>query len=149
MLRRRNLCLLFAFHWIALDACYLAAQEDRKPKIAADKLILPGETFVVDGRTAFVLLPEESKRSTPQPWILYAPTLLPQYPDSHEKWMHEQFLAAGIAVAGVDAGEAYGSPDGNHAIDALYDELVKQRKFAAKPALLVEAAAVFGSAVGL
>ena len=28
---------------------------------------------------------------------MYAPTL-PAYPDSHEKWMHEQFLAAGVAV---------------------------------------------------
>ena len=46
----------------------------------------------------------------PQPWVMYAPTLLPHYPDEHERWMHEQFTQAGIAVAGIDVGEAYGSP---------------------------------------
>ena len=62
------------------------------------KLILPGESFSVEGRPAFVLLPPEEKRQTPQPWIMYAPTL-PAYPDSHEKWMHEQFLAAGFVMS--------------------------------------------------
>src|SRR4051794_7099589 len=73
------------------------------------KLILPGENFEVDGRPAFIYLPPESKRSNPQPWIFYAPTL-PGYPDGAERWMHESFLEAGIAVAGIDVGEAYGSP---------------------------------------
>ena len=36
------------------------------------KLILPGETFVVAGRSAFVLLPPEEKRTKPQPWIMFA-----------------------------------------------------------------------------
>src|SRR4051812_21444799 len=73
------------------------------------KLILPGEAFLVEGRPAFILLPAEAKRQKPQPWVFYAPTLA-GYPDEHEKWMHEQFLAAGIAVAGIDVGEGYGSP---------------------------------------
>jgi len=98
-------------------------------------LILPGESFVVQGRPAFVLLPPEDKRLSPQPWIIYAPTL-PAYPDQHEKWMHEQFLAAGVAVAGIDAGEAYGSPRGTDLMTALHAELVKTRGFAAKPCLL-------------
>ena len=71
------------------------------------QLILPGESFVVDGCPAFILLPPEEKRAMPQPWVMYAPTL-PGLPDEHEKWMHEQFLAAGVAVAGIDIGEAYG-----------------------------------------
>lgn len=99
------------------------------------QLILPGESFLVDGHVAFVLLPPESLRSTPQPWIHYAPTL-PAYPDSHEKWMHEQFLAAGIAVAGIDAGEAYGSPEGQRLMTALHQELTENRNFASKPCLL-------------
>ncbi|MCA9162075.1 MAG: prolyl oligopeptidase family serine peptidase [Planctomycetales bacterium] len=99
------------------------------------KLILPGESFRIEGRAAFVMLPPEGKRTRPQPWIMYAPTL-PAYPDSHEKWMHEQFVAAGVAVAGIDAGEAYGSPQGQQLMSALHKELTEKRGYAAKPVLL-------------
>jgi alpha-beta hydrolase superfamily lysophospholipase len=99
------------------------------------KLILPGESFLVEGRPAFILWPAEENRRKPQPWIMYAPTLAP-YPDRHEKWMHEQFLAAGVAVAGIDAGEAYGSPRGQELMTALYTELTEKRGFAARPCLL-------------
>ncbi len=98
-------------------------------------LILPGVSFPIEGRPAFILMPPENLRRTPQPWIFYAPTL-PGYPDSHEKWMHEQFLAAGVAVAGIDVGEAYGSPRGRGPFDALYRELTENRGFAARPCLL-------------
>jgi len=30
-----------------------------------------------------------------------------------EKWMFDQFLKAGITIAGVDVGESYGSPKGS------------------------------------
>ena len=99
------------------------------------ELILPGESFLVEDRPAFILWPDEALRSSPQPWIMYAPTL-PAYPDSHEKWMHEQFTAAGIAVAGIDVGEAYGSPRGRILFDALYQELTQSRGFAKKVCLL-------------
>jgi pimeloyl-ACP methyl ester carboxylesterase len=108
----------------------LSAQEK-----AVKELILPGESFLIEGRPAFVMLPEKEKRTEPQPWVMYAPTL-PGYPDSHEKWMHERFLAAGVAVAGIDAGEAYGSPRGTELMAALYEELTQKRGFAAKPCLL-------------
>ncbi len=97
-------------------------------------LISPGEAFLVQDRPAFVLLPPEGERRQPQPWILYAPTL-PGYPDEHEKWMHEQFLAAGVAVAGIDVGESYGSPRRRELFTALYQELTKTRGFASKPCL--------------
>jgi len=99
------------------------------------ELILPGESFLVDGRPAFIMWPEESKRTKPQPWIFYAPTL-PPYPDQAEKWMHEKFLAAGVAVAGIDVGEAYGSPEGRKGFDAFYKEATERRGLAAKPCLL-------------
>ncbi|XZE21988.1 alpha/beta hydrolase family protein [Pirellulaceae bacterium SH449] len=101
---------------------------------APGKLSLPGEVFTVLDRPAFVFLPEESKRSNPQPWIMYSPTL-PAYPDEAERWMHESFLAAGIAVAGVDVGEAYGSPLSHPAMNALYEELTANRSFAKKACL--------------
>lgn len=109
--------------------------EEPTTSIPIKELILPGDSFLVSGRPAFVLLPPIEKRQSPQPWIMYAPTL-PAYPDSHEKWMHEQFLAAGVAVAGIDAGEAYGSPDGQELMTALYDELTTHRDFAPKVCLL-------------
>ena len=103
---------------------------------AAPRLALPGtENFTVAGRPAFVYLPLENLRTQPQPWIFYAPTL-PDLPDKAERWMHEQFLAAGVAVVGVDVGEAYGNPKSRETFDALYQELTERRGFAAKPCLL-------------
>jgi len=99
------------------------------------ELILPGESFVIAGRPAFILTPAGDKRRTPQPWIFYAPTL-PPYPDSHEKWMHEQFLAAGVAVAGIDVGEAYGGPRSRRLFTEFYRELTERRGFATRPCLL-------------
>jgi len=81
------------------------------------------------------LLPPEAKRLKPQAWIFYAPTL-PGLPDEHEKWMHEQFLAAGVAVAGIDIGEAYGSPKGRDLFSAFYKEVTVKRDFAPRPCLL-------------
>jgi alpha-beta hydrolase superfamily lysophospholipase len=110
-------------------------------------MILPGETFVVAGRTAFLFTPATKPSASPapaptpsasrrrQPWVLYAPTL-PPLPDSHEKWMHERFTEAGIAVAGIDVGEAYGSPEGQRLFSELHRELVERRGFAAKPVVL-------------
>jgi len=99
------------------------------------ELILPGESFLVEGHPAFILMPPEETRRTPQPWIFYAPTL-PGYPDVHEKWMHEQFLAAGVAVAGIDVGEAYGSPKGRELFTTFYRTLTGERGYAARPFLL-------------
>lgn len=103
---------------------------------AGKRLVLPGtENFTVAGRPAFLFLPPENLRAKPQPWVFYAPTL-PDLPDQAERWMHEQFLAAGVAVVGVDVGEAYGSPKSRETFDALYRELTERRGFAAKPCLL-------------
>jgi pimeloyl-ACP methyl ester carboxylesterase len=98
------------------------------------RLGIPAEGFDVAGRPAFVLLPEKTAATAPQPWIMYAPAL-PDYPDKHERWMHQRFVKAGIAVAGVDIGEAYGSPRGNAAHSALYEHLVETRDFARRPCL--------------
>lgn len=111
-------------------------KELARPKVVGPtpRLKLPEmEEFTVEGRPAFVFLPAADKRSTPQPWIFYAPTLS-GYPDGAERWMHEQFLAAGVAVAGVDVGEAYGSPKAFVAFDGLHRQL-ERRGFAAKPCL--------------
>ncbi len=99
------------------------------------KLVLPGEVFEVDDRAAFIFWPAVEKQQQPQPWVFYAPTLA-AYPDEHEKWMHQQFLDAGIAVAGIDVGEAYGNPKSRQTFDVFYEHMVGQRRFAKKPVLL-------------
>ena len=120
-------CILF----LACQNAHAQVAKDRSP---LSNLSLPGEAFEVAGRPAFVMLPEDNLRRSPQPWIMYAPTL-PCCPDRHEEWMHSQSLQAGIAVAGVDIGEAYGSPKGQAVFDALYETLLA-RGFAKQPCLL-------------
>ncbi len=125
-------CLLLA---ATVHALAFSEEEKKKaPPTPKVRIELPGERLTVLERPGFLYLPDVSKRTSPQPWIFYGPTL-PQYPDEAERWMHEQFLSAGIAVAGIDVGEAYGSPASHVVFDALYDELTKQRGFAAKPCL--------------
>lgn len=121
---------LFVFPWTV-------RADPTAPNQAAPKkdLPLPGETFLVKKSPAFVMLPAESLRRKPQPWIWYAPTL-PGLPDQHEKWMHTQFVAAGIAVAGVDVGESYGGPGGRELFTDFYKEMTERRGFAPRPVLL-------------
>lgn len=99
--------------------------------------VLPvkGETFQVAECQAFVILPSKPKESGPTPWVWYAPTL-PGLPGTEEKWMFERFGAAGIAVAGIDVGESFGSPTGREQFSALYRELTEKRGFARKPVVL-------------
>jgi pimeloyl-ACP methyl ester carboxylesterase len=66
--------------------------------------------------------------------VWYAPAL-PNLPGPEERWMFERFRAAGIAVAGIDAGESYGSPAGNKVFDALYAALTA-KGYSPKPVLL-------------
>jgi hypothetical protein len=95
----------------------------------------PKKTFKVDGHAAFVIMPARTDGKKPVPWVWYAPTF-PSLPEAREHWMFEKFLAAGIAIAGVDVGESYGSPKGREIYSALYQELVTNRNFAPKPVLL-------------
>lgn len=96
---------------------------------------VPREDLRVAGADAFVLLPPEStRRKGPMPWVWYAPTLR-GLPGKHETWMFERFHAAGIAVAGVNVGESYGSPAGRTVYQKLYEELTTNRGFAEKPVL--------------
>lgn len=107
----------------------------RAADVPQKSLPLPGEVFLVQGRTAFVILPSVRPAARPVPWVWYAPTL-PNLPGTAEKWMFERFTQAGIAIAGIDAGESYGSPDGQALYSALYDELTKRRGFSPKAVML-------------
>jgi hypothetical protein len=106
-----------------------------EPVAVAKKLPLPGEVFLVTGHTAFLIRARENVSAKSSPWVWYAPTL-PPHPDNSERWMFEQFLAAGIAIAGIDVGESYGSPAGRNLFSALHGEMTKTRGYSSKPVLL-------------
>lgn len=101
----------------------------------AKELPIPGAVFRVAGHTAFLISPTQTVSGHPTPWVWYAPTL-PGLPGPEETWMFERFLSAGMGIAGIDAGESYGSPGGCDLFSALYDELVQRRGLSRKACLL-------------
>ncbi len=105
------------------------------PAQTAKVLPLPGENFLVAGHAAFLIPARHAAAEASKPWVWYAPTL-GKYPGPEERWMFEQFLAAGIAIAGIDAGESYGSPAGGKIFSALHTELTTARGYSPKPVLL-------------
>ena len=109
------------------------AQADGKP--SRGQVLLGGKSFLLNGRHAFLMSNDKPVNvAGRKPWIFYGPTLR-GLPDKAESWMHQQFLDAGIAIAGIDVGEAYGSPAAFPHFESLYQEMVKQG-YSKKPALL-------------
>lgn len=96
-------------------------------------LPLPGEAFQLDGHDAFIIRPKEAHPG--KPWVWYAPTLR-GLPSKAETWMFQQLLAKGIAIAGIDVGESYGSPTGRKIYEQFHDLLVTELKFSPTPVLL-------------
>ena len=112
----------------------VAAEDEIVISEGAKTLPLPGEAFKLNGRDAFVILPPgETKKDVP--WVWYAPTLR-GLPEKRENWMFERFLAAGIAVAGIDVGESYGSPAGRKLFSQFYKEVTENRGLATKASFL-------------
>jgi pimeloyl-ACP methyl ester carboxylesterase len=93
------------------------------------------EEFDFDGHRAFVIRPFPAPPGRPQPWVWYAPTL-PGLPGPEEAWMFARFRAAGLAIAGIDVGESFGSPRGRAVFAAFHRHMVSRRGFASKPGLL-------------
>lgn len=125
-----NSFVLMAVHCLVVN---LALAES--PQSAAKRLPIKGDVFTIKGRTAFLILPTQLKSGSSIPWVWYAPTLF-GLPGSEEKWMFDKFLDNGIAIAGVDVGESYGSPKGRAIYSALYKKLVKKRGLAKRACLL-------------
>ncbi|MEC5128180.1 sulfatase-like hydrolase/transferase [Verrucomicrobiales bacterium BCK34] len=110
-----------------------AAQDAGRPK--RTQVLINGENIRLKDRHAFIMTPETPPGSEAgKPWIFYGPTLKGT-PDKAESWMHQQFLDAGVAIAGIDVGEAYGSPHAFPYFEALHNEMVS-RGYSEKPALL-------------
>lgn len=104
---------------------------------AVSKATMPvdGEIFQVDGHTAFLIMPKKIIPDAAVPWVFYAPTI-GKLPNIEEKWMFEQFVDNGIAIAGVDVGESMGNPKGVAVYSALYKELTEKHGLAKKASLL-------------
>ena len=143
--RHLDAFLALAKEGIAEEALEKAESASRRPNAmneaqAAAKpqrrqVLLGGQSFLLHGRHAFLMTPEsETEAGEGKPWIFYGPTLNAT-PDKHESWMHQQFLDAGVAVAGIDVGEAYGSPHAFPHFEVLYQHMIKEG-FSRKPALL-------------
>lgn len=125
-----SLCRALA--WSTIFCVVDAIAEEPNPK---KELPIPGEVFLVEDRTAFLIPAKNVPIPGPKPWVWYAPTL-PNLPSGDERWMFERFLDAGISIAGIDVGESYGSPEGNRLYSSLYTELTKSRGYSTKPVLL-------------
>lgn len=92
--------------------------------------------FKVENRDAFVILPKTTSGKE-IPWVWYAPTFGSSLPNARDEgWMIERFLKAGIAIAGIDVGESYGSPNGRTLYNQFYDYVRSQHQFAPKATLL-------------
>ncbi len=95
------------------------------------------ERLRVGESNAFVIMPPASVRvKGSTPWVWYAPTLGDRHPSRDEQWMIDQLTSAGIAIAGVDVGESYGSPKGVRVYQQFYRQLTGERGFRTKPVLL-------------
>lgn len=73
---------------------------------------IAGEIFTVEGCTAFVIPPVRRLSGGRVPSVWYAPTL-PNYPNEAERWIFDSFLSAGLAIAGIDVSDSFGSPAGS------------------------------------
>jgi len=97
----------------------------------------PVELVSVEGCPAFLILPADASHE-PRPWVWFAPTLLPAYPNQANAWLFERFLDAGIAVAGIDVGESYGSPEGVRKYSQFHEFVRKHYGFSSRPCLLAQ-----------
>ncbi len=128
--------IAFAAVTLILGAPLLSAHGGASDSAAPAKdLPFPGEVFAVAGQTAFLIPASGEVVTGAKAWVWYAPTL-PGLPGPEEKWMFEKFREAGIAIAGIDVGESYGSPAGRRLFTAFYSEMTGARGYGRRPVLL-------------
>jgi hypothetical protein len=113
-----------------------AASAPAIPAVAelAGQLPCTVEFFEVAGCRAFLIRPKASTAASPMPWVWYAPVI--GHPNTSHAWMLRQWLAKGIAMAGVDVGESCGSPQGRKVFTALWETLTGRYGMCARPCLL-------------
>jgi alpha-beta hydrolase superfamily lysophospholipase len=89
-------------------------------QIVSEEPMLGGTRVHLDlaGRWGFVTLPPREQRTGK--WVWYAPTLKNVYPHATLDFYTARLLEAGIGFAGMDVGEAYGSPAGTRLFEAFH-----------------------------
>ena len=130
------MCKKLRFVHLPVCCCVFILLALVEPRRAlAKELPLDGEVFQVEDHTAFLILPPKNKEASTIPWVWYAPTL-PRLPGKEEVWMFSQFLDEGIAIAGIDVGESFGSPAGRKIYSAFHQYLVTERGMSKQACLL-------------
>lgn len=120
-------------HWVLyMTMCLTAVTTMGDEK----DVFLTRVNFQLKEHRAFTMIPPKADTTKPIPWVWYAPTLGQGLPGQHEAWMFTKLHEHGIAIAGIDVGESYGSPTGRKIYQALYQELTLNKRFATKPVLL-------------
>jgi pimeloyl-ACP methyl ester carboxylesterase len=127
----RTQILVMLFLAVLLDLNRLNGADTPAP---TKDLPTPGDVFSVAGHTAFVIPGKADPAGKSKRWVWFAPTL-PGLPGREELWMFDQFRDSGIAIAGIDAGESYGSPAGNKLFTEFHTQMIA-RDYSQKPVLL-------------
>ena len=104
----------------------------------ADPLTCEYACLDIAGRRAFLIQSQGKPPRFPIPWVWYAPTLIGSLPDSHHRWMFSQFLANGIAVAGLDIGETWGNSRDCKTYSAFHEKLRIDYGLSKRPCLLAQ-----------
>jgi pimeloyl-ACP methyl ester carboxylesterase len=87
------------------------------------------------GHAAFIIRPAGDAGAEPQKWVWFAPTF-PGLPGPRHDFIIRHALRAGMAFAGINVGESYGSPAGVKLYADFHDALVGQFHLSAKAVLL-------------
>ena len=93
------------------------------------------ERLKFESRDAFIIMPDKHIKDQ-IPWVMYAPTLRGLPNERDEGWMIQHFLEAGIAIAGINIGESYGSPEGCGIYTKFHKFLTTERGLDQKACLL-------------
>ena len=105
----------------------------------ASGVVCPPTYFSMNGHQAFILLPSTAgSGSGVTPWVWYAPTIVGGSPDATNAWYFQKLLDNGIAVAGVDVGESFGSPAGRAIYSEFYTYATTQAHLAPKACMLAQ-----------
>lgn len=117
-------------------ALVFAAVAFADPPVESEQYGTKRIDFTIASSRAFLIQPTKPANDGSRPWIWYAPTFIGGHPDPSHTWMAEQWLAAGFAIAGIEVGESYGSPEGTRKYGALYDHVTTTYELDPKPCLL-------------
>lgn len=101
--------------------------------------------LIFEGNKAFINLPDNAQNMKSIPWVWYAPTFigLPDNPDYRQPssgfwWLLSRLQEKGFAIAGVDTGDAMGSPEGRKIFSKFYNFITKKYNLAPKACLLAQ-----------